>query len=427
MTKFNQARRLEDQHVAQKQMLLSRPPEKSSHKPQSSRHSPKSGASVSAALKQQQAGFDVLASKVPRQPRTHAMYRKESATEALSDDAPGDASNGNNQTQHTGSELEHSAGQIDKPSRQITCSAAKQHSDRVRALPKPALRSQSNPAELMLQANLVLEQLEQVQAKAGDSSQDQSQHHATSSPKHSPAYVAHKTFTCSQRRHSKAAEHGTLSDSVCRAEQPQHDSTPIPQEPTSSSTGYAEVSMPSSPPAAVASKTAPEPQRLASTDKSSSGHVTSPFALPAQQANAQRCELADATTEMGIQQAAKLQAMMPKPAARSSSDAHVDRETSAAPAAACELQEGRTRQASQALQGNAQQGQQPRPDAYGANTPMDNEHATMAVAGGRSPQGTSCFSFSSILQWHNTRKTLVCCKHRCVPHCGGFIVSSLHS
>lgn len=307
MTKFNQARRLEDQHVAQKQLQLTRSPEHVSHKPQLSRHSPKSGASVSAAQDQQQAGFDVLGSKVPRQQRTHATYRKGSTTGSLSDGMPGTHTS-KDWAQDPGSEVEHSAGFSDVPRRSHSCSAGKQSNAATKPLPNPASRCQSDPAEVMLQAGRVLDQMHHVQAQADHSQQSQD---------HSSAHPPHESSACSkQRTGNEAGPDLRLDiDMPTIAEQPQQNDVSPPQEPTSSSTTYTHDGLPCSPPPWVASEPAAAADgahQLASTGKSSAEHVTSPFALPAQQAHE-----GPADCELGIDEPATLHdaAVLPEPSA----------------------------------------------------------------------------------------------------------------
>ncbi|KAL0054870.1 hypothetical protein WJX82_003576 [Trebouxia sp. C0006] len=73
MTKFNQQRRLEEQHIAEKHTA-----KKHTAKPATAKYSPFSNAGVSPASKSFSPPFDVIGSKIPRQQRTHATYRKDS-------------------------------------------------------------------------------------------------------------------------------------------------------------------------------------------------------------------------------------------------------------------------------------------------------------------------------------------------------------
>ena len=394
MTKFNQARRLEDQHVAQKQLQLSKSPERPSHKPQPARQSPKSGASVCAALNQQQAGFDVLASKVPRQQRTHATYRKESVTGSLSGDLPGKGAS-HDWAQHTCSEPEHSAGISGKHRKSHPHAAPKQHSAAGKQLPKPTARCKSTPAELMLQANLVLEQLERVQAEAACSQQDCSNHHAASSQGHSPAHPACETSACSkQHKDSTAKQHMGLVGTLPAGQQ--QDSRPTPAEPTSSSTTFAQDGMPSSPLAsAKAVGASVGATQLLSADKSSGDkssaepistggdprHVTSPFALPAQQANAPHEEPVARAGDLGTHGDMRSQGRAERPeppASVSQSYAGIEREQSGSPIVVHD--EDDRQPCSQSRDRSSQPGRQPRPDSAAASTVMHFDSHTVVDA-----------------------------------------------
>lgn len=403
MTKFNQARRLEDQHVAQKQLQLSKSPERPSHKPQPARQSPKSGASVSAALNQQQAGFDVLVSKVPRQQRTHATYRKESVTGSLSGDLPGKGT-GHEWAPHTCSDPEHGAGVSGKHRKSHPHAAPKQHSAAGKQLPKPTARCASTPAELMLQANLVLEQLERVQAEAACSQQDCSNHHAASSQGHSPAHPAHETSACSkQHKDSTAKQHVGLDGTLPAGQQ--QDSRPAPPEPTSSSTTFAQDGMPSKPPAsAKAAEASVGARQLLSADKSSGDkssaepistggdprHVTSPFALPAQQANAPHEEPVAGACHLSNHEDMRSQgrAERPKlPASVSQSYVEMEREQSGSPVVVHD--EDDRPPCSQSRHMSPHPGRQPRPDSAAASTIMHSD-SHIVVDAPQGPQGSSC-------------------------------------
>lgn len=367
MTKFNQARRLEDQHVAQKQMLLANSPEHHSYKPQASRQLAKLGASISVAQHKQQARFDVLGSKVPRQPRTLAMYRKESAADILSGDLPDNGCDGNDQHQHTSDDMNHSAGQGDKVKQPHPHAALKQHSPRVKALPKPALRCQSNPAELMLQANLVLEQLEKVQAQADHRSQGP-EHHAVSS--HGPPlqHSGRRASSCSQQQRGSPAKPSEVCDSPDCLAVPQQDKL-ILQEPTSSSTSYVQISMPDSPPAAAAAQTSASAQQPIKADKAAVGQITLTGPLPVQPQPTQHDKAAvTANGESAHRKLATAAAELREADARSSS--------------AVQLESTRSPVFGAAWQGSASQAseQRPRSHASGAHTSANADCPTAPSA-----------------------------------------------
>lgn len=387
MTKFNQARRLEDQHVAQKQILLANSPEHHLYKPQASRQLAKPGASISVAQHKQQARFDVLGSKVPRQPRTLAMYRKEPAADTLSGDLPDNGCDKNDQHQHTGDDMHHSTGRRDKVKQPHPHAAVKQHSPRVKALPKPALRCQPNPAELMLQANLVLEQLEKVQAQADHRSQG-SERHAVSSYGPSLQHSGRRVSSCSQQQRGSPAKPSEVCDSPHCLAVPQPDK-PISQEPTSSSTSYVQISMPDSPPAAAAAQTAASAQQPIRADKAAVGQITLTRPLPVQPHHTQHDKAA--VTVNGESAHHKI-----------ATAATELREADARSSSAVRLESTRSPVFGAAWQGGASQAseQRPRSHASGAHTSANADCAT-APSAAASPSGNAlgCHTFA-VWSWH---------------------------
>ena len=163
MTKFNQQRRLEDQHMAETQLHSIKSPKKHTARPATAKTSSFSDASKSTASGNDQPPFDVITSKVPRQQRTHATYRKDSDTLPAAN-----RSQSLVPAQPPRSRSSHdSAGNSKGFMRAAGLEAP--HATSVASRPKPsaspACRPEAHSAvELMLHANAVLKELDRVQA-----------------------------------------------------------------------------------------------------------------------------------------------------------------------------------------------------------------------------------------------------------------------
>ena len=159
MTKFNQQRRLEDQHIAQKQQGIRS--SKATMRSASTKSSPLSGDSITP--KKPSRPFDVISSKIPRQQRTHATYRRES------DEMPSSRTSSpvhsprlpNSAPAALNTSPEGRTRQNLSPSSKAKCKKEGAKFAKGKASFKPEAQAS---AELMLQANAVLEELDRVQA-----------------------------------------------------------------------------------------------------------------------------------------------------------------------------------------------------------------------------------------------------------------------
>ena len=171
MTKFNQQRRLEDQHIAEKHNGI-RSPKKQAARPAATRPSQRSDTPQSPSSSSKAPAFDVINSKIPRQQRTHATYRKDPNPVSAADPCPRNPSALSPSPKRQPSafqrfKAERSLNSDNGPSRQGSHSSIKRQPMReMSALSRPTaarLHAQAS-AELMLQANAVLEELEQMKA-----------------------------------------------------------------------------------------------------------------------------------------------------------------------------------------------------------------------------------------------------------------------
>ncbi len=170
MTKFNQQRRLEEQHIAEKHTA-----KKHTAKPATAKYSPFSNAGVSPASKSFSPPFDVIGSKIPRQQRTHATYRKDSdplpSAERSQTVSPARSPTGR-RTHTAHAPAESTVGSDNGKSKQGPLGSSKKSGHRAASIasrPKLSTGPTARPeaqvsAELMLQANAVLEELDRVQA-----------------------------------------------------------------------------------------------------------------------------------------------------------------------------------------------------------------------------------------------------------------------
>ncbi|DBA74252.1 TPA: hypothetical protein ACH3X1_011039 [Trebouxia sp. C0004] len=175
MTKFNQQRRLEEQHIAEKHLQGIRSPKKHTAKPATAKSSPFSNAGVSPASKSLAPPFDVIGSKIPRQQRTHATYRKDSdplsSAERCQTVSPPRSPTGR-RTHTAPAPAESTVGSDNGKSKQGSLGSSKKSGQRAASIasrPKLSLGPTVRPeaqvsAELMLQANAVLEEFDRVQA-----------------------------------------------------------------------------------------------------------------------------------------------------------------------------------------------------------------------------------------------------------------------
>ncbi len=166
MTKFNQQRRLEDQRIAEKQLHGIKSPKKHVPKPATARTSPFSDACcLSPASDSPSPPFDVIGSKVPRQQRTHATYRKDSDalpsaershTLSPAHSAPPKC----NRNAPPATPAASTVGSDNGKSKQGSARKGTQRATSSASRPKPFARPGAQAsAELMLQANAVLEEL----------------------------------------------------------------------------------------------------------------------------------------------------------------------------------------------------------------------------------------------------------------------------
>lgn len=373
MTKFNQARRLEDQHVAQKQLQLARSPERPACKPLTSRQSPKSGGSVSASLEGRQAGFDVIGTKVPRQQRTYATYKKGYLAESVSPDLPA-KHQGSQETQPLASVLDRSSS--DRRVRPHPAAASKQLSLIHKALLKPLLRPKTSPVDLMLQANLVLEQLERVQSKAASGQQAEEEGRsspaASGSPSPQPAPIKSPAPCGWGPACSKQQTDSALGKHAEDARGHRQHVLPSAQEPASSSTcpQNGRLSIPAE--AAVVVGCTDQPHNP--TDPSLPLPAgASPFALPALQAQAAAPASSNPVTASVDHSPAKRQS-------RSGAELVGRTCAAAAPAAA-------DRQLSAQLHGSLSGGQQRSGALSGATVSWVQDESLKAASPGVSPKG----------------------------------------
>lgn len=175
MTKFNQQRRLKEQHIAEKHLQGIKSPKKYTAKPATAKASPFSNAGLSPASKSLSPPFDVIGSKIPRQQRTHATYRKDSdplpsaersQTVTLARSPTG------RRTHIAPAPAESTVGSDNGKSKQGLLGSPKnsgQLAASIASRPKLSVGPTARPeaqvsAELMLQANAVLEELDRIQA-----------------------------------------------------------------------------------------------------------------------------------------------------------------------------------------------------------------------------------------------------------------------
>ncbi len=175
MTKFNQQRRLEEQHIAEKHLQGIKSPKKHTAKPATAKSSPFSNAGVSPASKSLSPPFDVIGSKIPRQQRTHATYRKDSdpLSSAERSHTVSLAHSPTGRRTHTApAPAESTVGSDNGKSKQGFLGSSKKSglraasiASRLKLSTAPTARPEAQvSAELMLQANAVLEELDRVQA-----------------------------------------------------------------------------------------------------------------------------------------------------------------------------------------------------------------------------------------------------------------------
>ena len=175
MTKFNQQRRLEEQHIAEKHLQGIKSPKKHTAKLATARSSPFSNAGVSPASKSLSPPFDVIGSKIPRQQRTHATYRKDSdpLPSAERSQTVSLARSPTGRRTHTApAPAQSTVGSDNGKSKQGSLGSSKKSGQRAASIasrPKLSTGPTARPeaqvsAELMLQANAVLEELDRVQA-----------------------------------------------------------------------------------------------------------------------------------------------------------------------------------------------------------------------------------------------------------------------
>ncbi len=176
MTKFNQQRRLEEQHIAEKHLQGIKSPKKHTAKPATAKYSPFSNAGVSPACKSLSPPFDVIGSKIPRQQRTHATYRKDSdplpSAERSHTVSPARSPTG--RRNHTApAPAGSTVGSDNGKSKQGSLGSSKKSGPRAASIASRPAKLSVGPtarpeaqisAELMLQANAVLEELDRVQA-----------------------------------------------------------------------------------------------------------------------------------------------------------------------------------------------------------------------------------------------------------------------
>lgn len=175
MTKFNQQRRLEDQHIAEKQLHGTKSAKKHAFKAAAAKTSPFAEAPLLPSSSIPSPPFDVIGSRVPRQQRTHATYRKDSDP-LPSADRSHTLSPTRSPTRHhanaSAAPAESTVGSGNGKSKQGSLESGKQdtqHASSSMARQKPSVGPKARPeaqasVELMLQANAVLEELDRLQA-----------------------------------------------------------------------------------------------------------------------------------------------------------------------------------------------------------------------------------------------------------------------
>ena len=229
----------------------------------------------------------------------------------------------------------------------------------------------------MLEAGRVLDQMDRLQAQAYNSQQCQDD---------CLGHPAQESSACSkQHTGNEAGPDLRLDIDMPSTAEQQNDVSP-PQEPASSSTTYAHDGVPcSSSPlvASAAAAAADGAHQLASTRKSSSERVTSPFALPAQQAQSLHKRHAD--SELGIDERARLHhvAVLPEQSASQSPQLCIDTTTP------CDVADDGTACAAKETHANKllQNSRQPLAhEVGGADVHVDNAKA--AVRASQSPRGT---------------------------------------
>ena len=203
MTKFNQQRRLEDRHIAEKHHVVKSPRKgppakitlaRASHASSTS-HSPSSHSRGSPA-------FDVISSKIPRQQRTHAIYRRDSDPTSSAGPSPHrqpplkSPSPNRDSTAGQQAKAQRSLGSDNGICNQGSLDSAKQQVQQLfKPKPRrsPSAHSQARAsAELMLQANAVLQELDHSLLQAAEAASAEvaaaaarsaSQHDSTAVPR----------------------------------------------------------------------------------------------------------------------------------------------------------------------------------------------------------------------------------------------------
>lgn len=175
MTKFNQQRRLEDQHIAEKQLHGTKSAKKHALKAAAAKTSPFAEASLLPSSSIPSPPFDVIGSRVPRQQRTHATYRKDSDTLPSADRShtlSPTRSPARHHAHTSAAPAESTVGSDNGKSKQGSLESGKhdtQHASSSMSRQKPCVGPKARPeaqasVELMLQANAVLEELDRLQA-----------------------------------------------------------------------------------------------------------------------------------------------------------------------------------------------------------------------------------------------------------------------
>ncbi|KAL3148856.1 hypothetical protein ABBQ32_001730 [Trebouxia sp. C0010 RCD-2024] len=169
MTKFNQERRLEDRHIAEKHHVLSSPTKGGPPRVATGRASHSSSRSQSTPAHSKGSRlFDVISSKIPRQQRTHATYRRDSdpslSTSPPINQQPLESPSPDRQSRSASQRIKSQRSLGSDNGNQSSHSSAKQQvrqPSQRKALRSSPVRSQAQAsAKLMLQANAVLEELD---------------------------------------------------------------------------------------------------------------------------------------------------------------------------------------------------------------------------------------------------------------------------
>ena len=217
MTKFNQQRRLEDRHIAEKHHIIKSPRKgapariavaRASHASSTS-HSPSSHSRRSP-------GFDVIGSSIPRQQRTHAIYRRDSDPSSSAGPSPNrqqalkSPSPNRHSTAGQPAKAQRSLGSDNGICKQGSLDSAKQQVQQLfkpKPQRSPSAQSQARAsAELMLQANAVLQELDQSLLQVAEAAS---------------AEVAAATAAPASQRDSTAVPKRPVSSSSPRVSSPQ--------------------------------------------------------------------------------------------------------------------------------------------------------------------------------------------------------------